>query len=111
MPTQCQKMLQVANRENKRRGGLAKNYFRKDCPDPYTALNYWRRRFRTQDCYLGQYFVPYQVTNKPGKPGWFGTTRPYRTNGFSMGNACPVLYRNARNVCKKAYNGTTCGQA
>ena len=37
---------------NPNRQGFALNYFSPTCPDPATALSYWRRRFRSADRYL-----------------------------------------------------------
>jgi hypothetical protein len=91
----CKQFRVDANRYNPEpRRGLAGSYFSKTCPDPYTALNYWRRRFKSQNCYLGNYFVPYNT-----KSHNFGTTVPYNANGFSVGNACPALYLGPRQKC------------
>lgn len=100
----CAQHRRDANRYNPNRRGLAGNYFSPSCPDPYTSLAYWRRRFKTQNCYLGSYFVPY---TRPGNN--FGTSTPYNANGFSMGNACPMLKLTGRGRwrCNTArYNNT-----
>ena len=44
----CRKHRVTAAHYNPNRGGLANTYFSKTCPDPYTTLNYWRRRFKNQ---------------------------------------------------------------
>lgn len=96
----CARHNATANFYNPRRGGLARSYFSPTCADPYTSLNYWRRRFKTQNCYLGNYFVPYNRRNVPRGPGYFGTTIPYRgTSGFSLGNVCQQLYLGPRQAC------------
>ena len=73
-------------------------YFGDKCGDPYTTLQYWRRRFKNQDCYLGKYFVPAQKYHRQ-----FGTTVPYRSTGFSLGNVCPILY--SRKACNAGQRG------
>ena len=95
----CAQHLRDANRYNPApRRGLAGNYFSSTCPDPYTSLAYWRRRFNTQNCYLGSYFVPY---TRPGNN--FGTSTPYNANGFSLGKACPMLMLPPRNRTGKRW--------
>lgn len=104
MPRHCKKFrVDAARNANPNRVGLARHYFSQTCPDPYTSLNYWRRRFNSQNCYLGNYFVPYTTRSNS-----FGTTVPYKSNGFSMGNSCPVLYlpRGRCNLTK--YGGNLC---
>ena len=96
----CSQYLKDANRYNPNRGGLALRYGSGGCSvDSYTALAYWRRRFKSQDCYLA-YFVPQQRYARQ-----FGTTKPYRANGFSLGNVCPMLYK--RLACTNAQKGLT----
>ena len=113
MSRRCDKYRVDAARYNPRRGGLAKYYFNLDgsCPDPYTTLNYWRRRFASQDCYLKQYYVPYNFSSLgKGRPGNFGVATGYKTGGFSMGNVCPVLYLGRGASCPVGYRGTAaCG--
>lgn len=101
MSRRCTQWNRDANRYNPRAQGLALRYFNRDgsCREPYTNLQYWRRRFRSQDCYLS-YFVPTQRY-----PRQFGTTKPYRTNGFTLGNVCPMLY--LRRACTNTEKGRT----
>lgn len=96
----CRKHRVTAAHYNPRRGGLANTYFSQTCPDPYTSLNYWRRRFKNQDCYLGKYFVPYNRRNVPRGPGFFGTRIPYEATGFSLGNVCQQLYLGPHQRCR-----------
>lgn len=110
MSRRCAQFNRLAQQYNPNAGGLALHYFSKngECRDLYTNLQYWRRRFKSQDCYLS-YFVP-----KQSYPRQFGTTRPYRTNGFSTGNVCPILYLGRGQACTKAQlgrvgkNGASC---
>jgi hypothetical protein len=107
--SKCSQYVRDANRVNPARGGLAKFYGPRGCSvDSYSVMNYWRRRFKNQNCYLS-YFVPRQSYS-----GQFGTTRPYRTNGFSLGNVCPILYLGRGRTCTQAQlgrvgnNGVSC---
>lgn len=105
MSRRCKQFNRTANLYNPRRGGLALNYFGPNCGDPYTTLSYWYRRFKSQDCYLSEYFVPSQKYARQ-----FGASRPYRRNGFSYGNICPVLYLGPRKNCPTNARGTAvCG--
>ena len=100
MSRRCAQYNRLTQQYNPRRGGLALKYFSDNCNDLYTTLQYWRRRFKTQDCYLGKYFVPSQRYAKQ-----FGTTVPYRKTGFSLGNVCPMLY--SRKACSATQRGLT----
>ena len=98
--SQCRKFrVDAAHYANPNRVGLAKHYFSQTCPDPYTSLNYWRRRFNSQNCYLGNYFVPYTTRSNS-----FGTSVPYKSSGFSMGRTCPVLYRSNCSLVERRGN-------
>ena len=71
------------------------NYFGKNCPDPYTALAYWRRRFGGQECYLNNYFIPYTTRFNKWSVGKNGATQRlgYKGNrSFNVGYTIPVLY-------------------
>ena len=104
---QCKGFRRQAEMYNAQRQGFARNYFPNlgvsagNCPDPATALSYWRRRFATTNCYLGQYFMPHQY-NKNN----FGTNQWYIQNkNFSTGKVCHLLHRNNckdTNTCKDA---------
>ena len=61
--------------------------------DQYTLLNYWRRRFISDNKYLGNYFIPYNMKNTN-----FGTTIPYYSNGFSQGNINDLLYLKQKKI-------------
>ena len=98
MSRRCAQFNKKAQQYNPKRGGLALKYFGDKCGDPYTTLQYWRRRFKSQDCYLGKYFVPAQKYHRQ-----FGTTVPYRSTGFSLGNVCPILY--SRKACNAGQRG------
>lgn len=90
----CKKQNHVKNVYNKRAADFIQNgdlsYFGKKCPDPYTALAYWRRRFRGQQCYLNQYFIPYTTNYNKWSVG--NGNAGYKANGFSLGWTVPVLY-------------------
>ena len=60
MPTKdvCKKFNRKINALNPNRECFAKNYFKPGCPDPATALSYWRRRFRSTDRYLANHWYP-----------------------------------------------------
>ena len=107
----CKKQDYVKHFYNENAKGFIKNthlsYFGKECPDPYTALAYWRRRFGGQECYLNNYFIPYTTRfNKwsVGKNG--GKFRQgYKGNGsFNVGYSIPILYlTKAQYNANKAY--------
>lgn len=54
----CKRFNRAIHAINPNRQGLALNYFSPTCPDPATALSYWRRRFRSADRYLANYWYP-----------------------------------------------------
>ena len=102
----CKKQNAVKNMYNKNAKGFIANeplrYFGSKCPDPYTALAYWRRRFGGQECYLNNYFVPY--TTRFNK--WsVGKRLGYKgNNSFNVGYSIPVLYLTRQQYqANKAY--------
>ena len=48
MSRRCAQFNRKAQQYNPRRGGLALSYFGPTCGDPYTTLQYWRRRFKAK---------------------------------------------------------------
>lgn len=54
----CKRYNDEMNALNPHREGFALKYFRQGCSDPATALSYWRRRFRSTDRYLANYWYP-----------------------------------------------------
>ena len=95
----CKKQNIAKNFYNKNAKGFIKNtslkYFGAECPDPYTSLAYWRRRFGGQECYLNNYFIPYTTrSNKWGVGKNGGKSRQgYKGNGsFNVGYTIPILY-------------------
>ena len=71
MKGQCPGHLRQVKRGNP---GYVANYFSKKCPDPFTALSYWRRRFPNgQNEYLGGMWMPHKYNrNTFGTNKWYG---------------------------------------
>lgn len=91
----CKKQLAVKNFYNNDAKNFIDNsalsYFGSKCPDPYTALAYWRRRFGGQECYLNNYFIPY--TTKYNRWSVGGNRKGYKGNkSFNVGYTIPILY-------------------
>ena len=107
----CAKQNSVKNFYNNGAKNFINNqplsYFGNNCPDPYTALAYWRRRFGGQECYLNNYFIPYTTRyNKWSVGANNGVARlGYKGNrSFNVGYTIPVLYLTKQQyLAKKAH--------
>ncbi len=63
-------------------------YFRKNCLDPYTAYNFWYRRFADQKQYLNCYWIPYADKELDAQWGYIQPGKQckqsYRTRSYNV---------------------------